>query len=239
MRKVWLAASALLAAVFLTTAAGAYEVGPLRIFLAPSQGRTSATISVNNSSNEDLLFEVKTFRRDVSRDGEQMLVPVEGVFTVFPLQARVAPQKTQAVRIQYRGEPVTTDSRSYVVQIAEVPVMEPDFSGVKFTYDFGVAVYVDSAKPRTDLGPLTNVTASGGKLHFSVENRGNAYAFTIGYALRYTTADGKTQTLEPAELAKLIKDPIIPPHSVRDFDLQMSGISAGSVQSAELLNRNL
>jgi P pilus assembly chaperone PapD len=239
MRKVWLAASALLAAAFLTTTADAYEVGPLRIFLAPSQGRASATISVNNTSNEELLFEVKTFRRDVARDGDQKLVPVEGVFTVFPVQARVAPQKTQAVRIQYRGDPVTADSRSYVVQIAEVPVMKPDFSGVKFTYDFGVAVYVDSAKPKSDLGPLTDVAASGGELHFSVENRGNAYAFTAGYALRYTTSDGKSQTLEPSELAKLIRNPIIPPHSVRDFDLQIPGIAAGSVKSAELENRNL
>jgi P pilus assembly chaperone PapD len=163
---------------------------------------------------------------------------VEGVFTVFPLQARVPPQKTQAVRIQYRGDPVTADSRSYVVQIAEVPVMKPDFSGVKFTYDFGVAVYVDAAKARTDLGPLTNVAASGGRLHFSIANRGNAYGFTVGYALRYTSADGTSETLEPPQLAKLIKDPIIPPHSVRDFDLQIAGITNGAIRSAELLNRN-
>jgi P pilus assembly chaperone PapD len=238
MRKIWLAAWAIVAAAVLTTAAAAYEVGPLRIFLVPSQGHGSATISVNNNGPEELLFEVKTFRRDVARDGEQTLVPADGVFTIFPLQARVASQKTQAVRIQYRGEPVTGDSRSYVVQIAEVPVMKPDFSGVKFAYDFGVAVYVDGAKARVDLAPLMNMSASHGRLHFSVENRGSAYAFTAGYALRYTTEDGTNHVIEPAELAKLIEHPIIPPHSVRDFDLQVAGLSDGSVRSAELIDRN-
>jgi P pilus assembly chaperone PapD len=208
------------------------------MFLVPSQGRSSATISVNNTGNEDLLFEVKTFRRDVARDGSQTLVPVDGVFTVFPLQARVAPQKTQAVRIQYRGDPVTGDGRSYVVQIAEVPVLKPGFSGVKFAYDFGVAVYVDSSKARAALGRPTNLSSTNGRLSFSVENAGNAYAFTTGYALQYKTADGKSQTLEPEDLSKLIEDPIIPPHSVREFGLQIPAITAASVRSAELINRD-
>lgn len=238
MRKLWLAACVSFAGLGLTSAAAAYEVGPLRMFLVPSQGRSSATISVNNTGNEDLLFEVKTFRREVARDGSQTLVPVDGVFTIFPLQARVAPQKTQAVRIQYRGDPVTGDSRSYVVQIAEVPVLKPGFSGVKFAYDFGVAVYVDSSKPRAALGPPTNISSRNGRLSFTVENSGNAYAFTTGYALQYKTADGKTETLEPDDLAKLIADPIIPPHSVRQFDLEIAGLTAAPIRSAELINRD-
>jgi P pilus assembly chaperone PapD len=238
MRYFWLAACALVAAAMLATAAAAYQVGPLRIFLVPSQGHSSATISVNNSDAEELLFEVKVFRRDVDRDGEQQLVPADDLFTVFPLQARVAPKKTQAVRIQYRGEPVTADSRSYVVQIAEVPVLKPGFSGVKFAYNFGVAVYVDAPRARSQLAPLTNVAAEAGSLHFSVENRGNAFAFTAGYALRYVTTAGQAVMLEPAELAKLVERPIIPPHSVRDFDLKIAGLTAGSVRSAELIDRS-
>ncbi len=238
MRNLWFSVCALLAAVTLSTAAAAYEVGPLRTFLLPAQGRTSATISVFNTASDDLLFEVKTFRRDVARDGTQTLVPVDGVFTIFPVQARVAPQKTQAVRIQYRGEPVTGDSRSYVVQIAEVPVMKPGFSGVKFAYNFGVAVYVDAPRAKASLQPLTNVSAESGKLHFSVENTGAAYAFTTNYALQYRTSDGTSATLEPAGLSKVIEDPIIPPHSVRDFDLPVAGLTAGSIRSAELIDRD-
>lgn len=236
MRHLLTCLAAALAALLLPNAAHAYEVSPLRIFLSPSQGRLSSTISVNNTRDEELLFEVKTFRRKVARDGSQTLEPVDSDFTAFPLQGRVAPKRSQAVRIQYRGAPVTSVSDSYVIQIAEVPVIKSGFSGVRFAYNFGVAVYVDPprAEPRLQVQQPASLP---NELRFSLVNSGNAYGFTTGRALRYRTADGATKTIEPDELAKLIDKPIVPPNSTRDFVVPLQGLSAGSVQSVELIDR--
>ena len=215
--------------------AAAYEVSPLRIFLEPDSGKRAATISVNNTRDDALFIEVKVFRRVVERDGNQTLVPDDSAFIVFPPQRRIEAKSSQAVRIQFAGALQENRSEAYVVQITEVPVDQTGFSGVRFTYNFGVAVYVDQPRVQPKL-----VTSGGevrdGMLSFTVRNDGPAYGFTTGHALRITSA-GATTTVEPAQLAERVAMPIIPPFSERDFTLPVEGVTDGPVASIELLDR--
>lgn len=213
----------------------AYEVTPLRFILDPASGKRSATISVNNIRDEDLFIEVKTLLRVVERDGSQTLEPVEGVFVVFPPQRKIPAKSSQAVRVQFVGANPSDQSESYVIQIVEVPVERPGFSGIRYTYNFGVAAYVDAPNAKPEL-KLSSGEFSEGSLHFTIRNDGSGYGFTTGYALQFVH-DGKRQVLEPGPLSELIEMPIIPPFSERDFAISIPGVSAGPVSEIKLIDR--
>ncbi len=223
------------AAISFAAPAAAYEVSPLRIFLEPASGKRAATISVNNTRDDALFIEVKVFRRVVERDGNQTLVPDEDAFVVFPPQRRIEPRSSQAVRIQFAGALQESRSESFVVQITEVPVDETGFSGVRFTYNFGVAVYVDPPRGQPKLVTSGGVVRDG-VLSFTVRNDGPAYGFTTGHALRMGSA-GSTVTIEPAELAERVSMPIIPPYSEREFTFPVEGVADGPLAAVELLDR--
>lgn len=235
LRVIVLLGAMMGAALSLAAPAAAYEVSPLRIFLEPASGKRAATVSVNNTRDDALFIEVKVFRRVVERDGSQTLVPNDDAFVVFPPQRRIEPKSSQAVRIQFAGELQEGRSESYVVQITEVPVDQTGFSGVRFTYNFGVAVYVDPPRVQPKLLASAGVVRDG-VLSFTVRNDGPAYGFTTGHALRMNSADS-TVTIEPAELAERVSMPIIPPYSERDFNFPVEGLADGPLAAVELLDR--
>lgn len=236
LRQCLLAAAALFLTLGLApTSAHAYEVTPLRVILQPSAGNRAATVSVNNVRDEDLFIEVKTFRRQVARDGTQTLEPVDDKFLVYPPQRQIEPKTTQAIRIQFVGPAPVDQSESYVVQIVEVPVDKPGFSGIRYTYNFGVAVYVDAPNARPSLS-IAGGTVNDGLLNFTVRNDGPGYGFTVGHALQFT-AGGAQQTVEPGPLAELVAMPLIPPFSERQFSLAIPNLADGPVTDISLIDR--
>ena len=150
----WLApwlrlALAVVTAFGLASAARAYEVTPMRVFLQPDRGQSSATITINNIREEPLPVEIQVLRRVVAANGEQVFEPAEEEFIIFPPQVQIAAGQTQAIRIQYVGE-LGDVAEAFVVQVTEVPVNKLEGTGIQFTYNFGVAVYVQppQARPR-------------------------------------------------------------------------------------------
>lgn len=221
---------AAIAFLTLSVAAYAYEVGPMRFVLSPSNGKTSGTFAVRNTRSEDLAFEIQSFRREVAQDGTQSLVPVDGLFSVFPLQASVAPDSSQSVRFRYVGPPIRDKSQSYVLQVTEVPAGDLEETGVRFTYNFGVAIYVDGPDPAARLD-VVEAVAVNDMLQLSVHNVGNGYGFTTGLELEYRLADGSEVTLGADEISAMIDNPLVPPQSVRTFDLPID-LADKSVMSA-------
>lgn len=69
--------------------------------------------------------------------------PSDERFQVFPPQALVPPGQSQAVRLQYIGNPSPPVSEAYVLNISQVPVVPPGASGITVVYRFGVAIYVN------------------------------------------------------------------------------------------------
>ena len=84
------AAILVIVALAMATVAHAYEVSPMRIFLQPSRGQSSATIAVNNICTDSLPIEVKVLRRLVNPDGSQTFQPADDKFVIFPPQAQIA-----------------------------------------------------------------------------------------------------------------------------------------------------
>lgn len=207
-------------------AARAYEVTPMRVFLQPDRGQNSATITISNIRQEPLPIEIQVLRRIVDPDGAQVFEPAEEEFITFPPQVQIAPGQTQAIRIQYIGQ-LGEKTEAFVVQVTEVPVNKLEGTGIQFTYNFGVAVYVQPAQARPRL-VVSEAAADDGTLRFKVVNSGNDYGFLTGQALEYHVGTARV-TLTPDDLSAIISNPIVPPGGTREFAFPLdSSLGAGS-----------
>lgn len=215
----WWIALALVAAFMLAGAVRAYEVTPMRVFLQPDRGQNSATITINNIREEPLPVEIQVFRRVVAADGEQVFEPAEEEFITFPPQVQIPAGQSQAIRIQYVGA-LGEVAEAFVVQVTEVPVNKLEGTGIQFTYNFGVAVYVQPPRARARLA-VSEATAAEGTLRFKVSNSGNDYGFLTGQMLEYRVGTTRVQ-LKPDELAELVSNPIVPPGASREFALPLT-----------------
>jgi P pilus assembly chaperone PapD len=228
-RRVWTMIAAILALV-MASAVNAYEVTPMRVFLQPDRGQTSATITINNIREEALPVEIQVFRRVVAANGEQVFEPADEEFITFPPQVQIAAGQSQAIRIQYVGD-LGEVAEAFVVQVTEVPVNKLEGTGIQFTYNFGVAVYVQPPRARARLA-VSEAGAADGTLRFKVANSGNDYGFLTGQALEYRVG-GARVTLTPDDVATLVSNPIVPPGATREFAVPLDpSLGAGPAASS-------
>jgi P pilus assembly chaperone PapD len=235
-RWLWLVL-AMLAATALTGAVQAYEVTPMRVFLQPDRGQNSATITINNIREEPLPVEIQVFRRIVTADGEQVFEPADDEFITFPPQVQIPAGQSQAIRVQYVGTLGET-AEAFVVQVTEVPVNKLEGTGIQFTYNFGVAVYVQPPRARARL-TVSEAAAADGTLRFKVANSGNDYGFLTGQVLEYRIGAARV-TLTPDDVTSLVSNPIVPPGATREFALPLdpslgAGAAAGGPVEVRLL----
>lgn len=223
---------ALLFAMCAAVVAHAYEVSPMRIFLVPAEGRNQATLTINNIRAEVLPVEIKVFRRDTAIDGTETLVETEDAFLVFPPQVQVAANSAQAIRIQYMGPADITQSVAYVVQVVEVPVTTEGFSGVRFTYNFGSAVYVEPPRA-VERSTVMAATRDGDGLRLTVRNDGTKYGLLHQHRL-IVEVGGRKVELTGDDLAGRIENPLLPPGMDREFRISVPELPADGAVSAEL-----
>lgn len=207
--------------------AWAYEVQPMRVFLDLGAGQNSSVVTLRNIREDRLPVEIRAYKRTVAPDGTQTLDEADDDFIIFPPQVLVEPGESQAIRFQYVGNPDLEESAAYVIQIEEVAAVPEGFTGVVFAYNFGVAVYLRAPGAEEELG-VTQASAEDGTLRFTVTNSGADYAFLMEKTL-VIEADGARRTLSGAELADLVRNPIIPPNSERRFELEIEDLDAQDV----------
>ncbi|MEA1618483.1 fimbria/pilus periplasmic chaperone [Erythrobacter sp. T5W1-R] len=213
-----------------TPSANAYEVTPMRVTLVPAEGRTNSTITVNNIRDTELPVEIIVKRRIIAEDGTQSFVPADEDFIVFPPQIAIAAGKSQAFRFEYIGPPPTDAAVGYVIEVAEVPVVPPGFTGVQFAYNFGVAVYVEP--PRAFAKLATKARIENGKLLLDVANSGSKYALLTGMEL-VLLLDGNRRVYGSAALAELIQNGLVPPGGRISFAMTLDNLPATGTLQAE------
>lgn len=224
-RQIWLSAISL--TIVLGSMAGqasAHEVTPMRVELVPQAGDRSALVSVRNTRDRDLPFEVVVLRRTTAPDGSESFSPAEGDFIVFPPQGLVSPGASQSVRFEYVGDQVLTESRSYLLDVREVPVTPPGFSGILTVYNFGVAVYVDPPGAFVDL-EVSNVARTGDVITFDVRNRGNDFAVLSRRNLELQFGP-QTVRMQGSDFSTRTNNPVVPPNSTRHFQMRADGLPA-------------
>ena len=196
-------------------------------YLDLGTNRTSTVITVNNTRDQNLPVEIVMKRRVVHPDGRQEFIAAEEDFSVFPPLALIPGGQSQAIRISYIGDPSISDSQAFIAEVQEVPVSEEGFTGVVFAYNFGVAIYVraDGARAAVELSAAER---DDDGIRFTVTNSGTDFAMLTDMSVRMSIA-GQAVQLMPAQLAEMVENPIIPPHSSRDFHLPLTGLPDGDL----------
>lgn len=230
--KAWLVLLCCLFWMPVALIANAFEVSPMRIEISPVGAGTAATINVRNRSADDLPIEVVVERRAFQTDGTLTATPDDSDFVVFPQQFVVEPGNSQAVRIQYIGDPNIEFGEAYVIRFNQLPIdLEPGQSGIQVIYSFGAAVYVEPnsarAQPR-----VRAFRQEGENLTIEIENIGTGHAALPrgGLSVRHSGGD---LVLRGAELGDRFPVPVIAPQSLRTVTLQMPELADTTVSSVE------
>ena len=159
------------------TIASAYQVSPMIYDLTPSGRGATAVLRVQNDSPRPITIEMTVEKRNFDEQGNESRTPAEDDFIIFPPQAVIAANTTQAIRVQYAGPQNLERSVMYVVTVKQIPVTLPANgpSGVQFVFNFGTVANVvpPGARANVEVVSLTP-TATGYALR--VRNIGNKYA---------------------------------------------------------------
>jgi len=181
-------------------AASAFEVNPLVHVLRPYAGDNDTSLTVRNTTGQELRVEVRVFELVLDDRGPGRGAPADERLFVLPPAAVVPPGATQVVRMRWLDpDPLDRDA-SFVVAIEQVPgamdTPTPDI-GVQMLLTFNTVVHVRAQGVAPALRIEQVVTREDGGLRFTLVNdgRGNAY----GERMRFTLIDGARRVPVPVE----------------------------------------
>ncbi|MBI1385802.1 MAG: fimbria/pilus periplasmic chaperone [Rhizobiales bacterium] len=219
------AASLALAAVVLLAAAPvahAMSVTPIHIEMSSAGSKARAQIKVTNTSQAPLPVEIALERFVMDESGGRKAVRDGDNFLVFPPQALIAPGATQAFRIQWVGEPILSESESYMMSVNQLPVKLPEGkSAIQIVMSFGVVINVAPPQGAPDLSIVgTGVTTKSGKRHptVTVANASNVHGLMTEGVLTLT-AGSWSETLSPGFLREKVGIGLVQPGRKRTFTI--------------------
>jgi fimbrial chaperone protein len=161
-----------------------FQVSPVRAeIIAPD---TVADFELRNPGSETVTVQIDTVRWRQHELAEHF-EPATGLLVV-PRIARVAPGKSQRIRIALRGAQATRED-SYRVHFREVPAAMPlGFVGVRTTLKMDIPLFFRAAEAAPEQVDWHVLGAADNALELRADNKG-ARHFTFSHA-RVTTAGG-------------------------------------------------
>lgn len=190
----------------------AFDVQPtINVIELPSNARGIA-VQVRNPRNVALPISVEIVERKVNPDGTEVQTPADDLFLVFPPQSTIAAGQTQALRLQWVGEP-PQQSRSFTLYAAEVPVdlTNSTVSGVQRILRIGASVHVTPASAKAKPIVRTAEAATGGT-KVTIANEGDRFVYINSLSLSF-----KGKTVEGEKLGEIAGRTLIPPGGHRSF----------------------
>jgi fimbrial chaperone protein len=157
-------------------ASASLRVDPFIIYIIPNGQGSSSVVQLTNVTDVQLPFEATVVKRTVV-DGHEVDVPAEDDFVIFPPQMIIRPHETQTLRIQWIVGQAPTTSESYYVYVTQIPAdVQPNVTGIRISYRFGISVHVVPANTSpnfevTGLRPATNAAGVHG-FQLDVRNGG-------------------------------------------------------------------
>lgn len=102
--------------------AHAFKLVPMSVKMTPSGQGTTATFVIDNSGAEPIAVEMKLFIRNISEDGEDILIETEDDFILYPAQMIVMPGQSQSVRLQWIGQRQLDKELAYRLVAEQLPL---------------------------------------------------------------------------------------------------------------------
>lgn len=204
----------------------ALNVQPVIVDLQTTGRRTSAIITLQNTFAETVPAEVTVHPVRVV-DGELKEFESEEVddILVFPAQASLGPNQSQAFRIQWIGDPELNESRHFYVTVAQLPVAFPENQNtIQVLHRFKVLVSVGAASQSSILNvdSAEIVTDADGVSRpvLTVSNSGKSYGYVANNRMTVIQRDNAgaeifRQTFEPDEIRQRMGLGLIPSGQLR------------------------
>lgn len=164
--------------------AHAYKLIPISVELTPSGKSARQTFRIENTSNEPIAVELKMYSRNMTPDGKDILKDAENDFVVFPAQAIVMPGKTQAVRLQWIGDPNPEKELAFRMICEQLPISfdkdQTEGGQVRLLVRFIASIYVAPRSARPDI-VVTKVSVGfddkrNRQLVINITNKGTAHS---------------------------------------------------------------
>jgi fimbrial chaperone protein len=203
--------------------AAAMSVTPIHVEMTSAGSGGRAQVTVTNDGAEPLPVEAVIQSMSVAEDGSQQIEKAGDDFLVFPPQALIPPGGAQVFRVQWVGEPVISESESFLLSMNQIPVKLPaGQSAVQVVMSFGVVINV--APPQGV--PALNLVGTGvakdkdGKRHptITVENPSNIHALLPDSTIKLS-GSGWSYDFEPLELTEKVGIGLVQPGHKRRFVL--------------------
>ena len=227
MKKI--VTSLMLALAFMVCAVPAYaaKVSPMIAELKPSGRNSVLRVTVTNTSERDIPYEVRMVRGEITPDGQLETTPAEEDFLVFPAQSIIEGQSQQVFRVQYIGEPLLDQSQVYYMSIRQVPVANQQSIAqvlVSVNYNVLINIVPNGSRPMPTVTAIENdMRDEVAGLKFEVGNAGTRF-FNAG--LSKWTVTGETDSGQPyeveyksGELSRFIGVGVVAPGKMRRFFL--------------------
>ncbi|MGQ3101203.1 MAG: fimbria/pilus periplasmic chaperone [Sphingopyxis solisilvae] len=193
-RVTWYALAVVAAAALVATVVHAMSVSPVVIDLQTSGQRMSQVVTIENKYAQPIVLEMSAQEAMYTDEGVMGTGKPTDDLLVFPPQAQIPPGGTQAIRVQYVGEPELAQSRHYFVTVAQLPVKLPeDESAVQLLYTFQVVTGVSMPGKRPNLAVTGAETFMGGddqpRLLLVLTNDADTYGYLSNGTLRVVQKD--------------------------------------------------
>lgn len=195
VRRYAIATCAAALAAVTTPAAWAVSVTPVVIDLQPSGSRMSQVVTVENRYARPVVLEVKVQEATYTDDGLKSTGKDSEDLLVFPPQMSIEPGKSQAIRVQYVGDPALAQSKHYFVTIAQLPVKleenAPTVVQLLYNFQVVVGVGVPGARPNLQVVKSEITTTGDGKPRATITltNDAATYGYLTGGTLRIVQKD--------------------------------------------------
>jgi fimbrial chaperone protein len=208
------AAIAVMIAALVATVVHAMTVTPVIVDLTTSGSRMSQVVTIENKYAQPITLEILTQETEYTDEGVKGTGKQTDDLLVFPPQTQIAPGGTQAIRIQYVGDPDLKQSKHYFVTVAQLPVKMPEGqSGVQLLYNFQIVtgVAVAGRKPAISVASAESYQGADDKprVLLVLRNDADTYGYLSNGSLRITQKNAAGQeiykkTMTPDEISQEI-----------------------------------
>jgi P pilus assembly chaperone PapD len=172
-----------------TADAATFTVKPTSVSL--SSRTTSTLVTVTNTSNRQLRFEVRAMKWVQDDRGELKLTPVAKEITFVPALLTLAPGASRNVRVGAAPSAFGAVEGTYRLFVEELEdkAAPPGPGTVAIRLEIGVPIFLTPARPASS-AQITGVAFEQGRLVTRVRNTGNVHMIVNAVKLQGTDGAG-------------------------------------------------
>ena len=203
--------------------AATFTVNPVQVFL--SARARSAILTLRNTSDETLRFQLDVFAWDQNERGEMSLQPTRDI-VFFPALLTLAPGEERNVRVGSTAPagPVEKTYRLFIEELRPPAGAVLPAGQVRVLTKVGIPIFIDPVQPKSS-AQVDGARLRDGQLSFEVRNTGTVHFVVQGVRLTGYDAGGQ-RVLEGA-----LDGWYVLPGGVRRYELPLPPADCPKVRS--------